>query len=242
MMFKKFLLSGLMVVSSSAIAWAQVPRTSTTSSSSVSSSRTSAGGQSSSSMGGSSFGGSSMGGSSALGGDFQPIERGGFVGRSQQGTGFVGRSSAGTSGSGMSGSRGMSSMGMGGMGMSGMGMGGMGMGGMGMGGSNRMGGFNSTQNQNSKTQIRTTMRLGFRYPRPNVQAVSQRVQGRWVRLPVSNSIKGVSMNFDNGVATLTGKVATAEEKRMAEKLILLEPGVSSVQNQLEVTAIEAANP
>jgi hypothetical protein len=183
-----------------------------------------------------------MGGSS-MGGDFQPIERGGFVGRSQQGTGFVGRSSSGTSGSGMSGSRGMSSMGMGGMGGMGMsGMSGMGMGGMGMGGSNRTGGFNSTQNQNSKTQIRTTMRLGFRYARPNVQAVSQRVQGRWVRLPVSDSIKGVSMNFDNGVATLTGKVATAEEKRMAEKLILLEPGVSSVQNQLEVIAAEAETP
>lgn len=182
-----------------------------------------------------------------MSGDFQPIERGGFVGRSQQGTGFVGRSSSGTSGSGMSGSRGMSSMGMGGMGgmgmgMGGMGMGGMGMGGMGMGGSNRAGGFNSTQNQNSQTKIRTTMRLGFRYARPNVQAVSQRVQGRWVRLPVSDSIKGVSMNFDNGVATLTGKVATAEEKRMAEKLILLEPGVSSVQNQLEVTATEAETP
>jgi hypothetical protein len=137
----------------------------------------------------------------------------------------------------------MSGMGMGGMGMGGMGMsgmGGMGMGGM--GGSNRMGGFNSTQNQNSQTKIRTTMRLGFRYARPNVQAVSQRVQGRWVRLPVSDSIKGVSMNFENGVATLTGKVATAEEKRMAEKLILLEPGVSSVQNQLEVTAAEAETP
>jgi osmotically-inducible protein OsmY len=105
-----------------------------------------------------------------------------------------------------------------------------------------MGGFNSTQNQNSQTKIRTTMRLGFRYARPNVQAVSQRVQGRWVRLPVSDSIKGVSMNFENGVATLTGKVATAEEKRMAEKLILLEPGVSSVQNQLEVTAAEAETP
>jgi|694.fasta_scaffold01056_4 osmotically-inducible protein OsmY len=238
MMFKKILLSGLMVVSSSAVVWAQVPRTSTTSTSAVSSSRTSAGGQSGSSMGGSSMG-------SAMSSDFQPIERGGFVGRSQQGTGFVGRSSSGTSGSGMSGSRGMSSMGMGGMGM---GMGGMGMSGMGgmgmggMGGSNRMGGFNSTQNQNSQTKIRTTMRLGFRYARPNVQAVSQRVQGRWVRLPVSDSIKGVSMNFENGVATLTGKVATAEEKRMAEKLILLEPGVSSVQNQLEVTAAEAETP
>jgi len=228
-----------MVVSSSAVVWAQVPRTSTTSTSSVSSARTSAGGQSSSSFGGSSMGGSSMA-SSAMSSDFQPIERGGFVGRSQQGTGFVGRSSSGTSGSGMSGSRGMGGMGMGSMGMGGMGMGSMGMGGM--GGSNRMGGLNSTQNQNSQTKIRTTMRLGFRYARPNVQAVSQRVQSRWVRLPVSDSIKGVSMNFDNGVATLTGKVATAEEKRMAEKLILLEPGVSSVQNQLEVTEVEAETP
>ena len=233
-----------MVVSSSAVVCAQVPRTSTTSTSSVSSARTSAGGQSGSSFGGSSMGGSSMG--SAMSGDFQPIERGGFVGRSQQGTGFVGRSSTGTTGSGMSGSRGMSGMGMsgmGGMGMSGMGMsgmGGMGMGGM--GGSSRMGGFNSTQNQNSQTRIRTTMRLGFRYARPNVEVVAQRVQGRMVRLPVSDSIKGVAMSFDNGVATLKGKVATAEEKRMAEKLILLEPGVSSVQNQLEVIAVEAETP
>jgi len=171
-------------------------------------------------------------------GDFQPIERGGFVGRSQD-SGFVGRSSSGT-GSGMSG------MGMSGMGRSGMGMGmGMGMGGMGFGGMNSRG-MNSqfgaqNNSQNKKSTIRATAKVRFPYTRPPATQVSRTVMARWNRIPLPERFQGVSLNFENGVATLSGKVATPEEKRMAEKLILLEPGVSSVQNQLEVVAAADSN-
>jgi hypothetical protein len=169
-------------------------------------------------------------------GDFQPIERGGFVGRSQE-SGFVGRSSSGTSG-------GMSGMGRSGMGM-GMGMGGMGMGGMGFGGMNSRG-MNSqfgaqNNSQNKKSTIRATAKVRFPYARPPATQVSRTVMARWNRIPLPERFNGVSLNFVNGVATLSGKVATPEEKRMAEKLILLEPGVSSVQNQLEVVATENSN-
>ena len=162
------------------------------------------------------------------------------MGRNQD-AGFVGRSATGSTGN--TGRSGLATgMGMG-MGMS-MGMGG-GMGGMGggMGGMNsrgttgQFGQQNSSQNQRT---IRATVKVRFPYTRPAAAQVSQTVVARWNRIPLPEKFNGVNLEFVNGVATLTGKVATAEEKRMAEKLILLEPGVSLVQNQLEV--LEAASP
>ena len=132
---------------------------------------------------------------------------------------------------------GMSGMGMGmGMGM-GRGMGGMGMGGMGSRGMNSQFG-QQNNSQNKKANIRATVKVRFPYNRPPTAQVSRAVTARWNRLPMPEKFNGVSMDFENGVATLTGKVTTPEDKRMAEKLILLEPGVSSVQNQLEVVATE----
>lgn len=120
-----------------------------------------------------------------------------------------------------------------------MGMGGMGMGGMGSRGMNsQFGQQNNSQNQ--KNTIRATVKVRFPYARPPASQIAQTAMARWNRIPLPEKFNGVSLNFENGVATLTGKVATPEEKRMAEKLILLEPGVSSVQNQLEVVAAESS--
>jgi len=116
-------------------------------------------------------------------------------------------------------------------------MGGMGMGGMGSRGMNsQFGQQNNSQNQ--KSNIRATVKVRFPYTRPPAAQVSRAVTARWNRLPMPEKFNGISMNFENGVATLTGKVTPPEDKRMAEKLILLEPRVSSVQNQLEVVAAE----
>ena len=164
------------------------------------------------------------------------------MGRNQD-AGFVGRSATGPTGT--TGRSGLASgMGMG-MGLSmGMGMGGMGGMSGGMGGMNsrgttgQFGQQNSSQNQRT---IRATVKVRFPYTRPAAAQVSQTVVARWNRIPLPEKFNGVNLEFVNGVATLTGKVATAEEKRMAEKLILLEPGVSVVQNQLEVIAAATSN-
>ncbi len=142
----------------------------------------------------------------------------------------------------MSGMSGMGRSGMGGMGM-GMGMS-MGMGGMGMGGMNSRG-MNSqfgqqNNSRNSKATIRATVKVRFPHTKVPPARVAQTVSARWNRIPLPEKFNGVDLNFENGVATLTGNVATAEDKRMAEKLILLEPGVSSVQNRLEVVATEGS--
>lgn len=137
----------------------------------------------------------------------------------------------------------MGRSGMGGMGMGmsmGMGMGGMGMGGMNSRGMNsQFGQQNNSRNQ--KSTIRATVKVRFPHTKMSPARVSQTVQARFNRLPLPEKFNGVDLSFENGVATLTGNVATAEDKRMAEKLILLEPGVSSVQNRLEVVATEGSN-
>jgi osmotically-inducible protein OsmY len=220
-MLRPIVICGLLTLFASSSVFAQSNRTSATSSSAVNSSRTTS---SSSSR--------TAGANTASLGEFQPIDRGGFVGRNQD-AGFVGRSSTTGTGTGMAG---MGRSGMSGMGM-GMGMGGMGMGGMGSRGMNsQFGQQNNSQNQ--KSNIRATVKVRFPYTRPPAAQVSRAVTARWNRLPMPEKFNGISMNFENGVATLTGKVTTPEDKRMAEKLILLEPGVSSVQNQLEVVAAE----
>lgn len=219
-MIRSIAIFGLLTLFASSTLYAQANRTTASSSSAVNSSRTTS----------SSASRSAAAGSTGSLGEFEPIQRGGFVGRSSTGTGMTGT--------------GRSSMGMGmgmGMGMS-MGMGGMG--GMGLGGMNSLG-MNSQSGQQSNSQsakstIRATAKIRFPYSRPAATQVSRNVMSRWNRIPLPEKFDGVSLNFDNGVATLTGQVATAEEKRMAEKLILLEPGVSSVQNQLEVVATEGS--
>lgn len=134
--------------------------------------------------------------------------------------------------------------------MSGMGRSGMGGMGMGMGMSMGMGGMNSrgmnsqfgqqNNSRNSKATIRATVKVRFPHTKVPPARVAQTVSARWNRIPLPEKFNGVDLNFENGVATLTGNVATAEDKRMAEKLILLEPGVSSVQNRLEVVATEGS--
>lgn len=227
-MFRPSVICGMLILFASSSIYAQSTRTTATSSSAVNSSRTTS---SSSSR--------TSGTGTGTTGEFQPIDRGSFVGRSGE-TGFVGRSSTGTTG--MSGMSGMGRSGMGGMGM-GMGMS-MGMGGMGMGGMNSRG-MNSqfgqqNNSRNSKATIRATVKVRFPHTKVPPARVAQTVSARWNRIPLPEKFNGVDLNFENGVATLTGNVATAEDKRMAEKLILLEPGVSSVQNRLEVVATEGS--
>jgi osmotically-inducible protein OsmY len=56
------------------------------------------------------------------------------------------------------------------------------------------------------------------------------------RLSHDARLKGqdIHVNFDDGVAKLTGKVATATDKARAESLAVRVAGVKSVDNQLEV--------
>ncbi len=136
---------------------------------------------------------------------------------------------------GMGGMGGMNSMGMGGMGAMGMGRGGMmgGMGGMG-GGRNGMNQFGSN-NQNSKNQskIRSTVKIGFSMPAPVATARSAQIQSRIAKLPTTISgASGIQVVMDGRTAVLRGNVASQADERMMQRLVSLEPGVSTVRSEL----------
>ena len=135
-----------------------------------------------------------------------------------------------TNGAGGMNMMGMSGMGgMGGMGM--MGMGGMGRGGMGGMGRGGMGG----QQNNPRAQLRIPMRIAFARPVRDLVQVSTKATFRLTKIPtlsVENKVS-VSVNGD-GLAVVTGSVASERDSSLIERLLELEAGVKTVRNELVV--------
>lgn len=138
-------------------------------------------------------------------------------------------------------------MGMGGMGMNGLGMGGMGMGGMGRGiggfGNNQFGnnqfGMQNNRNgqQGGKPNLRIPMRVDFDVPIVPAVVAATRIQAFENRLPKFPGLKGVegiTMTADGQTAILRGSVKTQKQKELVERLVMFEPGVIKVQNDIKV--------
>lgn len=132
-------------------------------------------------------------------------------------------------GMGMMGMSGMGSMGMMGMGRMG------GMGGMGRGG---MGGFGRGGQQNDpRAQLRIPMRIGFARPVRDMTAVSVVATDRLTKIPTLSKGNKVSVVVNvEGVAVITGSVASERDSSLIERLLKLEAGVATVQNELVVSA------
>ena len=63
---------------------------------------------------------------------------------------------------------------------------------------------------------------------------SQRVTAIVQRTPQVRTLSPVRVDMNGEVATLRGRVATQQDRELAENLIRLEPGVSDVRNELSV--------
>jgi len=141
--------------------------------------------------------------------------------------------------------------GLGGLGGGMMGMGGMGgMGGLGgMGGMGRMGAFgnmfgnqfgmNQGMNQGGgASKLRIPTKIGFAAPTtPAVTtARSQRFATRIPKIPSFKGVSGLSVQMAGETAVIRGTVQSEEQKELVERLAKLEPGISEVQNELEVVA------
>jgi hypothetical protein len=91
------------------------------------------------------------------------------------------------------------------------------------------------QTQSSRRTLRAPLRVDFDVIRPDNTTVATQLEQRFVHI---KPLKGVGSNIQvqviDRVATLTGSVNTAAEKDMAERITRLEPGISSVRNELTV--------
>lgn len=134
-------------------------------------------------------------------------------------------------------------------GINGLGMGGLGGIG-GLGGLNRggLGGLNNRNNMNRNNQrgggqgnnannktVRAVVSVGFdrpELPSTGPGSTSEAIQSHFTRMSVPARLKNVQVEMQGRTAILRGQVTNESEKRLAEKLLALEPGVDSVQNEL----------
>lgn len=103
------------------------------------------------------------------------------------------------------------------------------------------------QGQTNQRQIRPQMQVAFNFKRPPQQKTDQvltrrfdNLNLRFQKLSERPAFKGLKLETDNGVVTLRGEVETEADSKLATNLVLLEPGVKSVENELTVTS--AAEP
>ena len=155
-----------------------------------------------------------------------------------RGTGFVGGDSsdtfnlrsAPTSGASTGASaRGMSAMG---------GRGGTG----GRGGRGGQTGLNNNNTRNTgRTALRIPFRLGFEMPRVPAPVLRATVQRRITKLPGLQAANKVVVVIEKDTAVLQGTVTNSDQGDLIAGLMLLEPGVYKVRNELVVKA-PAAKP
>ena len=149
---------------------------------------------------------------------FSNVERGSAVGTtSNSGASFsaVGDAAAG---------------GGGGAGGFGGGFGGGGFGGLGA----LFGGQGFGGGQNTTSSIRTRLKSGISVQKPSSSRVQYAAQTRLQTAPSAAGVTGVRVKMQGQTAVLSGVVATARQRRMSELMMMLEPGVKRVQNDLSV--------
>ena len=96
-------------------------------------------------------------------------------------------------------------------------------------------GFNNN-NQATTPSIRTRMRSAVRVAPMPQQRVQSNANQRFVKMSRRQGMSRVSVNVVGRTAVLRGAVGTQRDRRMSELLMRLEPGVTTVKNELVVTA------
>ena len=115
--------------------------------------------------------------------------------------------------------------------------GGGGLGGFGgLGGlSSLFGGFGGGSSAAAKPAIRTRLRSAIEVASMPSSQVQMNATQRFRSLANYPSLNGINVGMRDRTAVITGVVSSPRDRRMSELLIRLEPGVSSVDNQVVVS-------
>jgi hypothetical protein len=84
--------------------------------------------------------------------------------------------------------------------------------------------------------VRTVLDLGFNMPPRNQSALATTVASRLAKSHGIEAMSPVTVTMSGRTAVLQGVVPTDHARNVAEQLALLEPGVSTVQNELTVAS------
>jgi hypothetical protein len=169
-----------------------------------------------------------------------PTAAGGQTGTGTIGGAQLGATTPGGGGFGTTGTQGGFGGGLGGGLGTGLGFGlGSGLTSSRTGGLGGIGGLGSqgggrTSSANAKSKIRTIVRPDIEVVSQTSAAAAANVQARMGRIPLPKRIANVKFILDGDTVVLRGQVANESDKKLAERLVMLEPGVDSVRNEVQV--------
>lgn len=87
--------------------------------------------------------------------------------------------------------------------------------------------------------LRVPVTLGFTPSQNAAPAVtSQRVQSNLNRIPQIRTMGSVNVQMEGRVAVLKGQVATQHDRDLVARMMLLEPGIGDVRNELVVVGAQ----
>lgn len=94
-----------------------------------------------------------------------------------------------------------------------------------------------------RARLRFPVTLGFKPMIPMVQSqpakTSKRLQDRLARIPRLRGNGPVTVEMDGPIAVIQGRVGSEDERTLVARVILLEPGISGVRNELKVATAAA---
>ncbi len=122
------------------------------------------------------------------------------------------------------------------MGMNAMGGFGGGFGGFGGMGRGMMGGMMGGQQEQPGANLRFPFVVKFSVAPILPAKVRLQAQNRLSKLPGLSKYNKVAVELDGVTATLSGQVVSQREKNLVERLVLLEPGINDVKNDLVIVA------
>jgi hypothetical protein len=88
--------------------------------------------------------------------------------------------------------------------------------------------------ENERPPVRIRLELGFPAPRSAPSAVATNLNTRLTRLAVDHRLGQPQIAVEGGTVVLRGIADSDSQRRVLEQLILLEPGVMSVRNEMVV--------
>lgn len=91
-------------------------------------------------------------------------------------------------------------------------------------------------------RYRTVRSVAFDYPQPDTPRVGAALAGRFQSTGALQKLGPIAVQVQGRTAILRGEVATDHDRVIAEKLALLEAGISDVQNELTVAPPTAPRP
>lgn len=95
------------------------------------------------------------------------------------------------------------------------------------------------QGDNERPPVRVRLEVGFAPPPQTASTLATTVNARLQRLAVDHSLGQTQVAVDGDTVVLRGIAESESQRRVLERLVMLEPGVGAVRNEMVIAGTSA---